>query len=51
MKTPANLQQPERGLPGAVLHEISTGAWIVDVSEAGPNLDRRLKNAWKERMR
>jgi len=43
MKTPANLQQSaSRGLPGAVLHDISTGAWIIDVSDAGPNLDRSL---------
>ena len=43
MKTPANLQQSaSRGLPGAVLHDISTGAWIIDVSESGPNLDRSL---------
>jgi len=43
MKTPANLyQSPGRGLPGAVLHDISTGVSIVDVSKAGPNLDRSL---------
>jgi hypothetical protein len=30
------------GLPGTVLHDVSTGAWILDVSEAGPNLDRSL---------
>ncbi len=43
MKTPANLQQSaNRGLPGAVLHDISTGAWVIDVSEAGPSLDRSL---------
>lgn len=29
-------------LPGAVLHDSSTGAWLVDVSEAGPSLDRSL---------
>ncbi len=27
-------------LHGAVLHDISTGVWVIDVSEAGPNLDR-----------
>ncbi len=43
MKTPADSQQSaSRGLPGAVLPDISTGAWIIDVSEAGPNLDRSL---------
>ncbi len=43
MKTPADIHQSaSRGLPGAVLHDISTGAWIIDVSEAGPDLDRSL---------
>jgi len=43
MKTPTNLpQSASRGLPGAVLNDISTGAWIIDVSESGPNLDRSL---------
>jgi len=43
MKTPTNLQQSASpNLHGAVLHDISTGAWIIDVSEAGPNLDRSL---------
>ena len=42
-KTPANSHQSaSRGLPGAVLHDISTGAWIIDVSDGGPNLDRSL---------
>jgi hypothetical protein len=30
------------GLPVVVLHDISTGAWIIDVSEVGPNSDRSL---------
>ncbi len=43
MRTPANSNlSVSRGLPGAVLHDISTGAWIIDVSDAGPNLDRSL---------
>jgi hypothetical protein len=43
MKTAANFRRSaSRGLPGAVLHDISTDAWIIDVSEAGPNLDRSL---------
>jgi hypothetical protein len=43
MKTPDDFQQStSRGLPGVVLHDISTGACIIDVSEAGPNLDRSL---------
>jgi hypothetical protein len=38
--TPANAATGS--LPGAVLHDRSTGAWVVDVSEAGPRLDRSL---------
>lgn len=43
MKTPVNPHpSASPNLHGAVLHDISTGAWIIDVSEAGPNLDRSL---------
>jgi len=27
---------------GAVLHDVSSGAWVLDVSEWGPNVDRAL---------
>jgi len=43
MKTPINPHpSASPNLHGAVLHDISTGAWVIDVSEAGPNLDRSL---------
>ncbi len=43
MKTSVNPHpSASPNLHGAVLHDISTGAWVIDVSEAGPSLDRSL---------
>jgi len=45
MRTPGKFQQSaSRGLPGVVLHDISTGAWMIAVSDAGPNLDGLSSN-------